>query len=118
MTIQEQLSLSRHPKPSPYTLVIHGGAGAIRKEHSTPEQCAAYKKALSQALLAVSFWIIVHLLALCTNYSLQGYQVLHDNGDAMDAVTAAVTVMEGLMVRLVHRWTFELLSLAFRHPSV
>ena len=37
-----------------YTLVIHGGAGTITKEHTTPEQHAAYKHALSQALLAVS----------------------------------------------------------------
>ena len=36
-----------------YVLVIHGGAGAIVREGSTPEQRAAYKKVLSDALLAV-----------------------------------------------------------------
>jgi hypothetical protein len=44
-----------------YTLVIHGGAGTITKEHTTPEQHAAYKRALSQALLAVSTCLCLEL---------------------------------------------------------
>lgn len=48
----------KHLFSRPYTLVIHGGAGAINKERSTPEQRAAYKNALSQALLAVSFSVV------------------------------------------------------------
>ncbi|KAF9007985.1 asparaginase, partial [Cyathus striatus] len=58
-----------------YVLVIHGGAGTMEKEHSTPEQEAAYKAALSNALQA-------------------GYRVLHSGGEAMDAVVAAVSVLE------------------------
>src|SRR5260221_8258870 len=53
-----------------------------------------------------------------TIYSSQGYQVLHDNGNAMDAVTAAVTVMEGSMVRQLHQWTLDLSCFALRYPSV
>ncbi|KAF9484477.1 asparaginase [Pholiota conissans] len=60
---------------SPYVLVIHGGAGTMSKEGSTPEQRFAYRTALSQALIS-------------------GYEVLRAGGDAMDAVVAAVTVME------------------------
>ncbi|KAF8894931.1 asparaginase [Gymnopilus junonius] len=58
-----------------YVLVIHGGAGTMNRVNSTPEQQAAYRTALAQALRA-------------------GYQVLNEGGDAMDAVVAAVTVME------------------------
>ena len=39
--------------PSPYVLVIHGGAGTMSKEGSTPEQRADYKAALVEALQAV-----------------------------------------------------------------
>ncbi|KAF5351808.1 hypothetical protein D9756_007393 [Leucocoprinus leucothites] len=58
-----------------YVLVIHGGAGTITRETSSPEQRAAYRKALRTALEA-------------------GYQVLHNGGEALDAVVAAVTLME------------------------
>ncbi|KAF8972944.1 asparaginase [Flammula alnicola] len=58
-----------------YVLVIHGGAGTMSKEGSTPEQQGAYKAALSEALRA-------------------GHKVLNEGGDAIDAVVAAVTVME------------------------
>ena len=59
-----------------YTLVIHGGAGTMAKENSTPAQRAAYKAALSRALLA-------------------GHAVLEEGGEAMDAAVAAVSSMEG-----------------------
>lgn len=46
----------RIPKGSAknYVLVIHGGAGTMSKEGSTPEQQAAYKAALAEALKSVS----------------------------------------------------------------
>jgi L-asparaginase / beta-aspartyl-peptidase len=59
-----------------YTLVIHGGAGTMSRDRSTPEQQALYKAALKRALKA-------------------GYAVLSEGGEAMDAAVAAVTVMEG-----------------------
>ncbi|OAX40522.1 N-terminal nucleophile aminohydrolase [Rhizopogon vinicolor AM-OR11-026] len=58
-----------------YVLVIHGGAGTMSREGSTPEQRTAYRAALSRALKA-------------------GYNVLKQGGEAMDAVVAAVSVME------------------------
>lgn len=36
-----------------FVLVIHGGAGTMERQHSTPEQRAAYRQALAQALNAV-----------------------------------------------------------------
>ena len=59
-----------------YVLVIHGGAGTMSRDRSTPEQRANYKAALRKALQA-------------------GYAVLKEGGEAMDAAVAAVTVMEG-----------------------
>ncbi len=58
-----------------YALAIHGGAGTIRRENMLPEQEAAYKKALGEALDA-------------------GEAILKQGGTAMDAVEAAIVVME------------------------
>jgi len=58
-----------------YALVIHGGAGTITRAAMTEEREAAYRARLGEALLA-------------------GRGVLADGGDALDAVTAAITVME------------------------
>lgn len=59
----------------PITLVIHGGAGTIRKENMSPEKEAAYHAALKQALEA-------------------GYSILDSGGTSVDAVIAAIKVME------------------------
>lgn len=61
-------------KPS-VSLVIHGGAGTIRKENMTPERQEAYHTALKQSLDA-------------------GYEVLAGGGTSLDAVVAAIAVME------------------------
>ena len=55
MMSQEKLRLLSSPpsKPSPYVLVIHGGAGTMSKEGSTQEQRAVYKAALAEALRVV-----------------------------------------------------------------
>lgn len=58
-----------------YVLVIHGGAGTILKKNMTPEKEKAYQSALQQALEA-------------------GYAILSKGGSALDAVEAAVRVME------------------------
>ena len=58
-----------------FRLVIHGGAGAIKKENMTPEKEAAYRAALETALRA-------------------GYDVLVKGGAALDAVIASIKVME------------------------
>ncbi len=62
-------------KAKQFTLVIHGGAGTILKSTMTPEKEKAYQKALDEALQA-------------------GYNILNNNGTALDAVVAAVKVLE------------------------
>ena len=59
----------------PYSLVIHGGAGTILKEDMTPELEDAYIKGLEEALDA-------------------GYAVLEQGGSAVNAIKAAVVVLE------------------------
>lgn len=58
-----------------FSIAIHGGAGTLVKGQMTPEKEIAYKAALQ--------------LALDT-----GYAVLQDQGTAIDAVEAAVKVLE------------------------
>ncbi|WP_083990245.1 isoaspartyl peptidase/L-asparaginase family protein [Flavihumibacter petaseus] len=58
-----------------YVLVIHGGAGTILKSQMSPEKEKAYREGLTQALE-------------------KGYAILKSGGSALDAVTAAVTVLE------------------------
>lgn len=58
-----------------FALAIHGGAGTIKKENMTAEQDAEYRAKLEEALDA-------------------GYKVLENGGEALDAVVAAVKVME------------------------
>jgi beta-aspartyl-peptidase (threonine type) len=60
---------------SNFTLVIHGGAGTILKEDMTPELERAYLDVLNAALNA-------------------GYGVLEQGGAAVNAVKAAIVVME------------------------
>lgn len=58
-----------------WTLLIHGGAGVMRRAEMTPEMDAAYRAGLNEALAA-------------------GSKVLAAGGDALDAVEAAVLVLE------------------------
>ncbi len=58
-----------------FTLVIHGGAGTIVKEDMTPELETAYLAALQDALDA-------------------GYAVLEEGGSAVNAVKAAIVILE------------------------
>ncbi|MFN7110885.1 MAG: isoaspartyl peptidase/L-asparaginase family protein [Brevundimonas sp.] len=58
-----------------WSLAIHGGAGVIERSSLTPEQDAAYRASLQRALDA-------------------GSAVLTQGGSALDAVQAAVQVME------------------------
>lgn len=59
----------------PFSLVIHGGAGTIVKEDMTPNLERAYSLALEQALAA-------------------GYAVLEKGGSAINAVKAAIVLLE------------------------
>ncbi|PQA85585.1 isoaspartyl peptidase/L-asparaginase family protein [Hyphococcus luteus] len=60
---------------APITIVIHGGAGALAPGRYTPEEEAAYKAKLGEALDA-------------------GYAVLEEGGAALDAIEAAIVTME------------------------
>ncbi|HYM28313.1 MAG TPA: isoaspartyl peptidase/L-asparaginase [Steroidobacteraceae bacterium] len=61
--------------PHPVAIVIHGGAGVIERAKMTPAAEASYRAGLSAALDA-------------------GYAVLDKGGSSLDAVTAAVRMME------------------------
>ena len=60
---------------SHFTIVIHGGAGTILKEDMTPQLESAYQEGLQQAL----------------NIS---YAVLQEGGTAVNAVKAALVLLE------------------------
>jgi beta-aspartyl-peptidase (threonine type) len=58
-----------------FGLVIHGGAGTIRKENMSDSMEAVYKAKMTEAIEA-------------------GHQVLATGGTAMEAVTASIVIME------------------------
>ena len=62
-------------KPNPVAIAIHGGAGVIDRATMTPEREAAYRAALEASLKA-------------------GHAILVAGGTSLDAVTAAVKVLE------------------------
>jgi len=62
-------------QPARWGMVIHGGAGTISREQMTPEREAAYRAGLERALRA-------------------GYAVLQRGGPSLDAVQAAINVLE------------------------
>lgn len=73
---QENSKASQKSGPlQPFGFVIHGGAGTIERSRMTPDREKAYRDKLSEALLA-------------------GFDVLKKGGGCLDAVVAAVTLME------------------------
>jgi len=69
-------ALAQTAAPAPtWSLAIHGGAGTIERDRMTPAQDTAYREALEKALAA-------------------GSAVLAAGGSALDAVQAAVELME------------------------
>jgi len=58
-----------------YGLVIHGGAGTIKRENLSPRKETEIREKLSEALAA-------------------GYKVLDNGGASLDAVTAAIVILE------------------------
>lgn len=72
---QEKKDSGKNKAPGPITLVIHGGAGAIKQENMTPERETQYREALMLALEA-------------------GFEVLENGGKSTDAVIASIKVME------------------------
>jgi len=72
---QDQQTPSLSPVKPPVVIVIHGGAGALAPGHYTAQEEAAYKAKLNEALDA-------------------GYEVLEGGGSSLDAVQAAIVLME------------------------
>jgi len=68
-------SLNQLKAQENYALVIHGGAGTITRDNLSPETEKAYREKLDEALEA-------------------GYAVLKDGRPALEAVVAAIQVME------------------------
>ncbi len=62
-------------EPNSFAIVIHGGAGGIKKEYFTEAQQTAYTQKLQEALNA-------------------GYAVLENDGISLDAIQAAINIME------------------------
>jgi len=62
-------------EPNSFAIVIHGGAGGIKREYFNDEQQDAYTKKLEEALDA-------------------GYKILENGGISLDAIQAAINVME------------------------
>lgn len=73
--VSEQKSKEEVKQPGPITLVIHGGAGTIKKENMTPEREKAYRHKLQEALKT-------------------GYAVLENGGTSLDAVTETIQILE------------------------
>lgn len=69
------MTLSSQNASQKTILVIHGGAGTILKKNMTPEKEKAYHAKLAEALNA-------------------GYAILKNGGSSLDAVEAAIIVME------------------------
>jgi beta-aspartyl-peptidase (threonine type) len=68
-------SCTPEPEKNRYAIAIHGGAGSITREYMTPEKEKLYEAALSQALD-------------------RGNEILEDGGSSVDAVEAAIRIME------------------------
>jgi len=64
-----------NPVANPIAIAIHGGAGTIERSQFTPEKEQAYRAKLRQAVDA-------------------GYAVLNQGGASLDAVTAAINILE------------------------
>lgn len=69
------VSLMSQPHPHPIAIVVHGGAGNLSRDTLTPEKEAACRAALEEALQA-------------------GYRILERGGTSLDAVEAAIAVLE------------------------
>ena len=69
------MSETRRSATGRIALAIHGGAGTIPRDRMTADRAGRYEEALEKALKA-------------------GYEVLEHDGTSLDAVTAAVIVLE------------------------
>ena len=75
LTAMSSYGQTKGSRMEKFTLVIHGGAGTILKKNMTPEKELDYKEKLNEALMT-------------------GYAVLSKGGTSIDAVEAAIIIME------------------------
>jgi asparaginase (EC 3.5.1.1) len=68
-------AIVRGASSQPIAFAVHGGAGVIKKESTTPEREAQYRLKLTEAVTA-------------------GYRVLQRGGSALDAVVTAIVLLE------------------------
>ncbi|PWJ40032.1 isoaspartyl peptidase/L-asparaginase family protein [Sediminitomix flava] len=68
-------SLSLFAQSKKIAIVIHGGAGVIKRENMTPEKDKAYREKLDEALNA-------------------GYSILENGGTSEEAVISAIMILE------------------------
>lgn len=71
----EEATMVQVPEGQPIAIVIHGGAGTIKKENMDPEQEKEITEILEKALQT-------------------GYNILEEGGTSLDAVEATIQVME------------------------
>ena len=69
------LCIAARAESPPFAIAIHGGAGTIEKSSMTPEKERAYRSKLEEAVNA-------------------GYGVLEKGGSSLDAVVAAINILE------------------------
>src|SRR2546421_8661123 len=80
-SVAESRPVNLQPEPTSqparpqFMFVIHGGAGAIERSKMTPELEKEYRAKLTEALEA-------------------GYRILNNNGSGLDAIEAALRIME------------------------
>lgn len=75
LALMSQPALAQEPAAPKWSLAIHGGAGTLSRTAMTPEKEAEYEATLQIALDA-------------------GSKILADGGSAMDAIKAAIIIME------------------------
>jgi len=72
---QSSVSNEEESTTQPFAIVIHGGAGAMKQGMMSDSLETAYKTTLEEAVR-------------------MGYQIIADGGDAIDAVTLAINILE------------------------
>lgn len=69
------MTFAQAPKDYPIGIVIHGGAGTIRRESMTSEREKAYRDKLTEAIM-------------------KGYTILKNGGSSLDAAEATLRILE------------------------
>lgn len=73
----DQTTAAPTPEPAEYAMVIHGGAGTLKRENMTPERDSMYRAALDSALTV-------------------GESILQSGGSAADAVEQTINYLENV----------------------